>query len=219
MPLNEWHLQRSVLATTHPVHDLFRLEGVDKLEKEIILGLQQQANNDEENQLKEQDFSIQMQGFLHLLEKTDRSLNKAKAGHMIFRDRVTTFWIKIRQYLAFGFQRRGIMMMDGPRSSSMLRGRHLKQEIEAIGGWKQTKEFDHFNKMQGSTSFKQNLMEINPENVFPLLLNLLACFFFMMNNYIIGVYIVFCECLIRFVPLSSKKFPLCHFRTFIRVLC
>mmetsp|Transcript_18476 Transcript_18476/g.30223 ORF Transcript_18476/g.30223 Transcript_18476/m.30223 type:complete len:834 (+) Transcript_18476:57-2558(+) len=184
MPLNEWHLQRSVLATTHPVHDLFRLEGVDKLEKEIILGLQQQAN-DEENQLKEQDFSIQMQGFLHLLEKTDRSLNKAKAGHMIFRDRVTTFWIKIRQYLAFGFQRRGIMMMDGPRSSSTLRGRHLKQEIEAIGRWKQTKEFDHFNKMQGSTSFKQNLMEINPENVFPLLLNLLACFFFMMNNYII----------------------------------
>ena len=202
MPLNEWHLQRSVLATTHPVHHLFELEGVDKLEKEIILGLQQQQqqqqtdNNDvEKQQLKEQDFSIQMQGFLHLLEKTDRSLHKAVAGHLTFRDRVTTFWIKIRQYLAFGFQGRGIMMMNEPRSSSTLRGRHMKQEIHAIGKWKQTKEFDHFGSKHGGdddkskSSFQQNLKEISPENVFPLFLNLLACFFFMMNNYIIGVYV------------------------------
>ena len=195
MPLNEWHLQRSVLATNHPVHDLFRLEGVDTLEKDIIMGLKQQQQqdqtNDEENQPKEQTFSIQMQGFVHLLEKTDRSLHNAVAGQMVFRDRVTTFWIKIRQYLAFGFERKGIMMMDAPRSSSTMRGRHLKQEIDAIGRWKQKKEFDHFINMKGSTSFKQNLKEISPENVFPLLLNLMACFFFMMNNYIIGVYIVF----------------------------
>jgi len=199
MPLNEWHLQRSVLATTHPVHHLFELEGVDKLEKEIILGLQQQqqqtdSTDVEKQQLKEQDFSIQMQGFLHLLEKTDRSLHKAVAGHLTFRDRVTTFWIKIRQYLAFGFQGRGIMMMNEPRSSSTLRGRHMKQEIHAIGKWKQTKEFDHFGTKHGGdnkskSSFQQNLKEISPENVFPLFLNLLACFFFMMNNYIIGEYV------------------------------
>jgi len=196
MPLNEWHLQRSVLATTHPVHHLFELEGVDKLEKEIILGLQQQqqqtdSTDVEKQQLKEQDFSIQMQGFLHLLEKTDRSLHKAVAGHLTFRDRVTTFWIKIRQYLAFGFQGRGIMMMNEPRSSSTLRGMHMKQEIHAIGKWKQTKEFDHFGSGKhggddkSKSSFQQNLKEISPENVFPLFLNLLACFFFMMNNYII----------------------------------
>ena len=89
-------------------------------------------------------------------------------------------------------------MMNEPRSSSTLRGRHLKQEIHAIGVWKQTKEFDHFSSSsgsgtKGSSSFKENLKEISPENVFPLFLNLLACFFFMMNNYIIGAYILWCE--------------------------
>ena len=27
MPLNEWHLQRSVLDVNHPVHGLFEMEG------------------------------------------------------------------------------------------------------------------------------------------------------------------------------------------------
>jgi len=64
-----------------------KLEGVEELEKEILSKLQQQqqqqqtnnnTNDDvEKHLLKKQDFSIQMQGFLHLLEKTDRSLHKA----------------------------------------------------------------------------------------------------------------------------------------------
>ncbi len=87
-------------------------------------------------------------------------------------------------------------MMTEPRSSCTLRGRHLKREIHAIGRWKETKEFDHFGSggSGGSSSkFKENLKEISPENVFPLFLNLLACFFFMMNNYIIGAYILWCD--------------------------
>jgi hypothetical protein len=206
MPLNEWHLQRSVLATTHPVHDLFELEGVNELEKEIVLGLQQQQQQQQQQrsniddvekqqqQLSEQEFSIQMRGFVHLLEKTDRSLHRAVSGHLVFRDRIITFWIKIRQYLAFGFQGRGIMMNE-PRSMLTLRGRHLKEEVRAIGKWKKTKEFDQFQNKRddddgdnNESSFRQNLKEISPENVFPLFLNLLACFFFMMNNYIIGGY-------------------------------
>ncbi len=89
-------------------------------------------------------------------------------------------------------------MMTEPRSSCTLRGRHLKREIHAIGRWKETKEFDHFGSGGGgsgsSSKFKENLKEISPENVFPLFLNLLACFFFMMNNYIIGAYILWCVC-------------------------
>merc|ERR1712238_184248 len=42
--LNEWHLRRSVLDVDHPVHGLFRLEGVDELEKRIVIGLQNQAD-------------------------------------------------------------------------------------------------------------------------------------------------------------------------------
>ena len=145
--------------------------------------------DDVEKQPIGQDFSVQMQGFLHLLEETDRSLHMTAEGHVVFRDRITIFWIKIRQYLAFGFQGRGIFMINEPRSSTTMRGRHLKAEIQTIGKWKRTKEFDHFNNRgdkPGKTSFRQNLKEISPENVFPLVLNLLACFFFMMNNYIIG---------------------------------
>ena len=83
-------------------------------------------------------------------------------------------------------------MVNEPRSSSMLRGRHLKREIHAVGVWKQTKEFHHFSGNGTKGSFKENLKEISPENVFPLFLNLLACFFFMMNNYIIGAYNMIC---------------------------
>ena len=40
--MNKWHLQRLVFDIDHPVHDLFSLKEVDKLEKSIVLGLQKQ---------------------------------------------------------------------------------------------------------------------------------------------------------------------------------
>ena len=49
MPLNEWHLQRSVLDVDHPVHGLFSLEGVEPLEKLIVMGLQKQVDVEEED--------------------------------------------------------------------------------------------------------------------------------------------------------------------------
>ena len=70
--------------------------------------------------------------------------------------------------------------------SERMRGRHFKREIKIIGKWRETQDFAHFSiQVDQKGSFKQNLKEIKPENVFPLFLNLVSCFLFMMNNYII----------------------------------
>jgi len=202
MPLNEWHLKRSVLDVDHPVHGLFSLEGVDDSEKRIVMGMQNQLDsyNEEDGVLVEkgvgdgegekkkvvssvEEFTAQVQSFAYLLEKTDNSLEKAVAGHVVFKDRLLAVGMRIRQYMSFGFQSRGLI--DEPTSISM-RGRHFKREIKIIGKWRQTKDFAHFSMQEDQRgTFKQNLNEIKPENVFPLFLNLVSCFLFMMNNYII----------------------------------
>ena len=113
MPLNEWHLQRSVLDVDHPVHKLFSLEGVEELEKKIVMGLQQQqkqslqsdnALNAEEysNELSAEAFTTQVQSFVYLLNKTDTSLEKAVAGHIVFKDRFLAYVMRMKQYLMFG---------------------------------------------------------------------------------------------------------------------
>ena len=67
-----------------------------------------------------------------------------------------------------------------------MRGRHFKREIQIIEIWRDNKDFAHFSiEDDQKSSFKQNLKEIEPENIFPLFLNLVSCFLFMMNNYII----------------------------------
>lgn len=67
-----------------------------------------------------------------------------------------------------------------------MRGRHLKREIKIIGKWRETKDLSHFSiQADLKGTFKQNLKDIKPENAFPLFLNLVSCFLFMMNNYII----------------------------------
>ena len=67
-----------------------------------------------------------------------------------------------------------------------MRGRHFKKEIKIIGKWRETKDFAHFSIQEDQRgTFKQNLKEVKPENIFPLFLNLVSCFLFMMNNYII----------------------------------
>ena len=119
MPLNEWHLQRSVLDIDHPVHKLFSLEGVEELEKRIIMGLQQQGqsesatNVDEESKgLTADAFTSQVQSFVYLLNKTDTSLEKAVAGHLVFKDRLLASFIRLKQYLLFGLESRKSFLLS-----------------------------------------------------------------------------------------------------------
>jgi len=210
MPLNEWHLKQSVLDVDHPVHGMFVLEGVDDLEKRIVIGLQKQELLQDSSKYTEEDgvlvekedgimtgegggamekktsaedFTAQVQCFVYLLEKTDDSLNKAVAGHLVFKDRLLAVGMRIRQYMSFGFQSRGL---TEELTSISMRGRHFKREMKIICKWRATKDFGHFSVQEDQRgTFRQNLKDVKPENVFPLFLNLVSCFLFMMNNYII----------------------------------
>lgn len=55
-----------------------------------------------------------------------------------------------------------------------MRGRHFKEEIKVVAQWRTSGDF----KLQSSeqSTFQQNLKEVKPENVFPLVLNLVSCF-------------------------------------------
>jgi hypothetical protein len=114
MSLNEWHLQRSVLDVDHPVHKLFALEGVEELEKRILIGLQQQQSSSTviiEEELNAKAFTTQVQSFYYLLKKTDNSLEKAVAGHIVFKDRFLAFAIRMKQYLLFGLVSRKFVLL------------------------------------------------------------------------------------------------------------
>lgn len=118
MVLDEWHLQRSVLEQDHPVHQMFNLEGVDELETRVVIGIQTQYESRESKGLQQQEegggdgitkiqvFTTQVKSFLFLFEKTDQSLAKAVSGHVVFRDRLLAFGVKMRQYFLFGSQNR-----------------------------------------------------------------------------------------------------------------
>lgn len=114
MPLSEWHLQHSVLDVNHPVHNLFSLDGVEELEKKIIMGLKHQRKqsvqsdvptddiDEDSNELTLEAMTAQVQTFVYLLNKTDTSLDKAVAGHIVFKDRVLRTWSRLKQYTLFG---------------------------------------------------------------------------------------------------------------------
>ena len=55
-----------------------------------------------------------------------------------------------------------------------MRGRHFKKEIKVVAKWRTSGVL----KLQSpeQSTFKQNLKEVKPENVFPLILNLVSCF-------------------------------------------
>jgi hypothetical protein len=97
-----------------------------------------------------------------LLERTRFSSEKAASGRVGMRD-------QLRQYFLIGSQRFGFSLEP---KFMRLKGRHLKREILALRKWQSSAEPSHVNKL-------------DPANVWPLALNMLSCFLFMMNNYII----------------------------------
>lgn len=56
-----------------------------------------------------------------------------------------------------------------------MKGRHLKKEMKAVAKWRETHHAPE----------EDDSMKMDPENVFPLILNLVSCFLFMCTNYII----------------------------------
>lgn len=177
MPLTEWHLQRSVLAENHPVHDLFQLNGLHDVEARLIYQMQNKGVDCNEVQ-------IQLEQFRVLLEKTHRSIRRVVAGHTIWKDR---FLSMVRGYFLFGLQGYGLQLEP---NILVMRGHHLKKEMQVVAEWQEARGALTVPKTFKNEEKKPTVMhllktELEPSNRLPLLLNLFSCFLFMMNNYII----------------------------------
>jgi hypothetical protein len=81
--------------------------------------------------------SLHSECFQHLLQKTNDALDKAVAGHVVFKDRVIT---TIRQYFLFGFQSRGLV--HSPKI--LMKGRHLKAELRAVAKWREDRHIPSY---------------------------------------------------------------------------
>jgi len=196
MPLTEWHWQRSFMhsdnaETQHLVtplpsvlHTLLHPEKsetptlspvfpgvlhwkeIRHLEATLLQRMQsapQQAK----------DLQQQLQHLGDLLDRTESLVQKAASGHIVFQDRVLGV---ARQYFLFGLQSYGLSMEP---KLLVLRGHNLKQEIRAVATWRKTRQREQ------QPAKKSMFHELEPSNVVPLVLNLISCFLFMMNNYII----------------------------------
>mmetsp|Transcript_30923 Transcript_30923/g.90397 ORF Transcript_30923/g.90397 Transcript_30923/m.90397 type:complete len:542 (+) Transcript_30923:762-2387(+) len=121
-----------------------------------------------------QDFTKQTTEFRSLLDKTSVSVSRAAGGHIVKRDRLVNGMRTLQYYFLRGSGLRGLTMEP---NLLLMRGRHLKEEMQSIAAWRETRDLSASQKNEGE--------KINPKNILPLLLNLLACFLYMMNNYII----------------------------------
>jgi hypothetical protein len=165
MSLTEWHLQRSLNDDDESSHNCLILD--KDLESLVIQKLQEQKC------VTTTDLEAELEHLESILEKTGGTLNRAVDGHIVFRDRMLAV---MRQYLLFGLQSYGLQL---EHNLLRMRGRHLKAEIKLVADWRETR-----NGPEKDT-FKSRLQEMEPSNVLPLLLNLISCFLFMCNNYII----------------------------------
>jgi len=162
VPLSEWQLHRQMHESSFTM--MFQIDALDSFQEQIFPKL----SSSQQQTLRDQSAM-----FHDLLDKSSYSINKAVGGHMVFRDRSIS---AIRQYFFFGLQARGLMLEP---KVLMMRGKNLKKEIKLVAKWKDT------GSESTEEGFGGKLKDLPAENVFPLVLNLVSCFLFMMNNYII----------------------------------
>jgi len=203
MPLTEWHWQRSLLAANddndhstdytatacscHPSHyqqnsatafpNSLHWNELRDLETVVAHRLMQQPQQAGQTA---DDLHQQFQLLQDLLDRTEGHVQKAVSGHIVFQDRLLGV---ARQYFLFGLQSYGLSMEP---KLLMLRGRHLKKEIKAVAVWREQRDLPTTQKKGQSPSSRRSMWDqLEPSNILPLLLNLISCFLFMMNNYII----------------------------------
>jgi hypothetical protein len=118
----------------------------------------------------EEELKVFVQQYSQFRLILDDSLNKvesARGESIVVADRMLS---SSRQFLLKGSSRLGLLLEPGFLD---VQGRNLKQEIRTLAQWRDT-------KLLSSKPTK-----LDPSNVWPLALNLVSCFLFMMNNYIV----------------------------------
>ena len=110
-------------------------------------------------------FAQQYYEFRLILVSSLQSVERAGGGNIVVRDRILSSG---RQFLIKGSSKQGLMFEPSLLNQ---KGRHLKKEMRTLAKWRGGKMLTP--------------KALNPSNVWPLVLNLISCFLFMMNNYII----------------------------------
>ena len=193
-PLTQWYFQEKMgnsdgedgTSSDH-LTDLFHLEALLDLETSFAAQMAKKhksyGDDDEPNAVEHgsasslylQGFTKQAAGFRSLLDKTSVSVSRAAGGHIVKRDRFVNTMRTLQFYFLRGSGLRGMAMEP---KLLLMRGRHLKEEMQLIAVWRETRDFS-------AASQKDEGEKIDPKNIIPLLLNLIACFIYMMGHYII----------------------------------
>jgi len=193
-PLTQWYFQEKMGnsdgmdgASSDHLTDIFHLEALLELETSFAAQMaktrESYGDGDKSNAVEYgsvsspylQAFTKQAAGFRSLLDKTSISVSRAAGGHIVKRDRFVNTMRTLQFYFLRGSGLRGMAMEP---KLLLMRGRHLKEEMRMIAVWRETREFS-------AASQKDEGEMIDPKNILPLLLNLIACFIYMMGHYII----------------------------------
>lgn len=183
VPLTDWYMETRQNKSSG-FHNLFQFEAL--LHVRVIFSLivnemqiQYMRNEEEEGAHPSlaymQEFNSQFDQFKTLLVKTHHSVEMAASGKLAFKDH---FISSLRDYFLLGSIQSNLNLEP---SFLRLRGQHLKNEMEAVKEWRKTKDLKTEEKPEPTN----HLSEMAPENIVSLILNLLACFLYMMNSYII----------------------------------
>lgn len=158
---------------------LFDLEPLARLESTVTLYYLSRQETE-----KYQWFIRQYEQFRRVLDSSLTSAERAIGGHVVMRDRIM---ITLRQYFLIGSFRDSLNLEP---QYLTLKGRHLKQEMKSLCEWRETKtissdEVEQENPHMFPLGSSSSMSTLNPTNNWSLFLNLLSCFLYMMNNYII----------------------------------
>jgi len=120
------------------------------------------------------DLKAQIVDLCKILDATLKRCQNVAGGHMLYQDRMVN---TMRQYLAAGMQRSGLLLEP---EILRARGQSLRTDMRRLVRWLQVND-----ELNISWNSRESATPMDPVNVWPLFLNLVSCFLFMMNNYII----------------------------------
>jgi len=171
LSLSNWYLTKMSDCAEDALLGLFHLNALFSMQKEFLS--QYHAYLDENSLEKDywSKFQTEFDDFKTLLDKTFQSVQKAASGRFTRRDR----WVRIvRHYFFLGVVPRSLAYQPG---FLRIRGKTLKKEIELLAKWREAKtlpseEVSEFSKL-------------DPASVYPIVLNLISCFLYMMGGYIV----------------------------------
>ncbi|KAL7576574.1 hypothetical protein ACA910_018066 [Epithemia clementina (nom. ined.)] len=199
----------AVVTTGEEFDNLFSLAEWHELQSMFVTKYRAAGLNSQERLSYLLEFEAQSKEFQSVLAKSAQSVERAAEGHIAMRDSFVAWFLKLRQYLVVGSMSKAFVSLYSPslwtqqqqqdgqeqEQQQQMQGRNLKPEIKAMAKWRSAKNnalsmtsFEEDNHSDHGSDLSQQESssdQLDPQNVQPLILNLISCFLFMCNNYVI----------------------------------